>query len=116
MGLTILRRAGVANPTQVGVRRAIHLLARAWSDDRGVAFSSQFPIADVDDTAFALALLRWGGYNADPAVLDRFATVDRFVTYPGEANPSVSVNVHVVEGLAAIDHPQTATWRARRSS
>ncbi len=54
---------------------------------------------DADTTAVTLFALAQLGARRDPACLWGFATPTHFCTWPGETNPSTSVNAHVLEAF-----------------
>ena len=83
-------------------------LARLWnqSEGKGVGFSSEYSITDVDDTAMAYHVLNWAGYEPEYQALRRFERDQHFVCYPWEREGdwSLSANIHVLHALRDVDH------------
>jgi squalene-hopene cyclase-like protein len=69
----------------------------------GLGMSDYF-LADGDDTAAALAILRAAGRSAQIAILKQFAHNDHFCAYAGELQPSLSVTAHAIHGLHLAGH------------
>lgn len=103
--------ADAITPDHPEVRRSLDFLAKAWSDENGVGFSHQFTVPDLDDTAVAFTLLRWGGY---PVSADVFAAYERekhFCCYPGELDASLSANIRMLAALQFHrEHPKYEEW------
>lgn len=76
-------------------------LHRAWTADRGVGFSREYSVPDLDDTAVVYKLLCRSGYDLDPGVFRTYEREAHFVCYPFERNPSVGAHVHLLEALRA---------------
>ncbi|MAS38327.1 MAG: hypothetical protein CL610_30295 [Anaerolineaceae bacterium] len=109
--LSRLHSAGAIDPDIPDVRRLLEILWARWSPEKGISYSTDFPIEDVDDTAACIALLKWGGYPVDPEVFAHYEADDHFVTYHGETNPSPSSHLRIVGALRAFpDHPKTRGW------
>lgn len=63
-------------------------------------------LPDVDDTAKAIAALRYLDRPANPdALLHAFETESHFRTYQGERNPSFSSNCNVLISLLILEDP-----------
>jgi halimadienyl-diphosphate synthase len=71
----------------------------AWDPHRGVGFSRQYSVPDLDDTAVVFKLLRQTGYKVNPAVFTAYEQDTHFICYPYERNPSVGVHVHLMDAL-----------------
>jgi halimadienyl-diphosphate synthase len=87
----------------------LDFLEQAWQPGRGASFSARYAPKDGDDTSMAFeALLRFGRSVDRDAILS-YEQNDHFVCYHREADPSTSVNVHVLGALrqAGLDaqHP-----------
>jgi hypothetical protein len=67
--------------------------------ERGAAVGSGL-LCDADSTAVTLTALAHHGEVHRPDVLLRFDTGEHFHCWPGERNPSVSANAHVLETIA----------------
>jgi hypothetical protein len=71
---------------------------------------SDFFAPDGDDTAVAITVIHAMGYPVDITILDQFATGDRFHSYPGELQPSISVTAHAAHALACCGIPCPGSW------
>jgi halimadienyl-diphosphate synthase len=74
-------------------------LQQAWTNERGLGFSSDYSVPDLDDTAVVFKLLRRAGYSVDPSVFLNYERDTHFICFPFERNPSVGVNVHLLDAL-----------------
>lgn len=96
------------------VRRCLDRLWDSWLPSSGISSSEHFPVPDLDDTATAFALLRWGGYPVHADVFKYYEAETHFKCYPGEADPSISVNVRTLNALQTeTDHALFDTWQDR---
>ena len=79
----------------------VHLdsLHRAWDPQRGLGFSHQYSVPDLDDTAVVFKLLRQAGYEVNPSVFNAFERDNHFMCFPYERNPSMGVHVHLLDAL-----------------
>jgi halimadienyl-diphosphate synthase len=76
----------------------------------GVGFSPHvFP--DADDTAVTLFVLHNAGYDVDGSCLLQYERDDHFAVYPGELDPSISANLHILEALETL--PAVVRQRTR---
>ena len=87
-------------------------LSRAWVADRGVGFSREYSVPDLDDTAMVFKLLGRAGYSLDIAVFRQYERENHFACYSFERNPSVGVHVHLLEALS--QYPQNSETRQMR--
>lgn len=94
-----LRLTNALSPDDPVVRQHLDYLWQEWSPEKGLGFSTYFPIPDLDDTAVAYSLLRWGGYPVDVSVFSAYEGDDYFFCYPGEADQSLSVHVRLLDAL-----------------
>jgi halimadienyl-diphosphate synthase len=76
----------------------------------GIGWSST-GLPECDDTAMTLLALGRAGYDTDGSCLLAYERERHFVVMEHERDPSVSVNLHVLEALAAI--PARARARVR---
>lgn len=87
-------------------------LARLWerSKGMGLGFSSNYSTSDADDTAMVFSVLRRAGYSPESQVFRMFERDFHFVCYPWERDndSSLSVNIHVLDALRALDQDSTA--------
>ncbi|HSD83742.1 MAG TPA: hypothetical protein VLG46_07780 [Anaerolineae bacterium] len=74
-------------------------LRQAWTDKQGLGFSHDYSVPDLDDTAVVFKLLRRAGYAVDPTVFLNYERDGHFICFPFERNPSVGVNVHLLDAL-----------------
>jgi len=79
----------------------VHLdfLYQTWDARRGVGFSTQYSVPDLDDTAVVFKLLRLTGYDVDPAVFLTYEKDNHFMCFPYERTPSIGVHVHLLDAL-----------------
>jgi halimadienyl-diphosphate synthase len=109
--LNNLRHLEWVSPEHPDVRPILEFLWEAWSDTKGVGHSRYFNVADLDDTAAAFSVLRWGGYPASADAFARFETETHFKCYDGELDMSMSAQVRALSALQfAKEHPQHAAW------
>jgi hypothetical protein len=73
-------------------------LRRMVEREQGLGFGKNF-VADVDDTAVAVAVLQAAGQSPDTRYVHRFWHNDHFYTYVHELNPSVYSNAHALHAL-----------------
>ncbi|MBK8022535.1 MAG: hypothetical protein IPK19_14170 [Chloroflexi bacterium] len=97
--LNHLRLAGAVTPNHPVVQQALSFLWSQWSTDHGICLASHFPVPDVDDSAAAYTLLRWGNYSPNAGAFAFFEVEDHFVTFHGETDPSLSANVRLLATL-----------------
>jgi len=103
--LHTLHMAGLfAHPAlDAEVRAAVAQLG-ARMGPRGLGPSLHFA-ADADDTAVALCVLHLARRRPSAEALRQFESGDLFATFPGERNPSVSTNIHVLHALRLLEEP-----------
>lgn len=87
----------------------LDFLEKTWTPGRGVASMSPFSCYDGDATSLVHATLATFGRYLDLDAILRYEANEHFITYPLEANPAVSTNIHVLEALLnaglSRDHP-----------
>jgi len=109
--LNHFRTADAVSPNHPEVQRILLAIKDAWIPDRGVSFTKEFRVPDLDDTAVALTLLNWGGYPTSPDVFRHYEQEDYFACYPGELDMSLSVNMRTLVALQYCkDHPDYERW------
>jgi len=91
--------AGLLDDLRDEVRPCFDHFYRAWDDERGLGFSRQYSVPDLDDTAVVFKLLRKRGYDLDPLVFTAYEREDHLACFPYERNPSVGVHVHLLDTL-----------------
>jgi hypothetical protein len=92
-----LKQAGAIHPGQV--RSQLETLWKYWQRLKGLPYSSEFPVADLDCTSVGFDVLRWGGYPVDYSVFVPFEREDHFACYPGEIDLSLSAHVRLLHAL-----------------
>jgi hypothetical protein len=108
--LSYLRYCDVVTPEHSQVRRVLDFLWQAWRPEQGLSWSTYYSVPDLDDTAVGFTVLDWGGYPVRADVFAAYEDQDRFRCYPGEIDPSLSVNIRTLAALRAADHPQRHAW------
>ncbi|HEY1012649.1 MAG TPA: prenyltransferase/squalene oxidase repeat-containing protein [Herpetosiphonaceae bacterium] len=83
-------------------------LARALRP-QGLGFSDDF-IADGDDTAAAVAILKATGRDVDLGLLEQYQSDEYFLGYPGELQPSVSLTARGVHALQLFGKDVSRWW------
>jgi len=91
------------------IHKHLKYLNSCWSP-RGMPLSKGFSVPDGDNTSVTFELLTKYGYPADMDGLLSFEEDSHFKCYELEANPSASVNIHVIGALKQAgfpnDHPK----------
>jgi halimadienyl-diphosphate synthase len=91
--------ASLLDEVREEARAHLDYLYGAWDPERGVGFSRQYSVTDLDDTAVAFKLLYGAGYDVDPSVFASYEQDDHFICYPYERNPSIGAHVHLLDAL-----------------
>lgn len=84
---------------------ALRLLRAAWLPG-GVAFSTEFPAVDLDDSVLAALSITAGGERVSPDFLDHFVAPDYFLCYLEDRRGAVAPNLHAIEALRVLGHPR----------
>lgn len=79
----------------------IDSLWHSWDNSRGVGFSRDYPVADLDDTAVVFKLLKRAGYPVSGDAFLQFEKDSYFTCYTFERTPSIGANVHLLDALGA---------------
>jgi halimadienyl-diphosphate synthase len=109
--LNSLRLAGAIPPDHPEVKRALDLLWKAWSAEKGIGFSAFSSVTDLDCTSTSFAVLRWGGYPVDPDVFAPYELDDHFFCFRDEADISLSAHIRILAALRMLDpQPRTQKW------
>ncbi|XP_014554347.1 hypothetical protein COCVIDRAFT_105200 [Bipolaris victoriae FI3] len=107
--LTTLLEASFT-PEQLGkenLEQITQVLNKALEEEGGILGFSPRVGVDADDTAKTMLTLRMLGHHVDPsALLQRFETEDRFLTYQFERTPSFSANCNVLSALLHMQSPE----------
>ncbi len=99
-GLWNLRLAGPPDhDTLAACQPHLDALERAWAPGRGISSFGARALCDGDATAFVYETLASFGRTLDLDAVLAYEGTDHFRTYPVEANPSISTNVHVLAAL-----------------
>lgn len=108
---------GALSPDHPRVAELLQMMWERWSPETGISCSEYFPVPDLDDTATAFLLLRWGGYPVSADVFNSYEADTHFLCYPGEASLSLSVNVRALAALQTERaHPQFEAWSQKLSA
>jgi halimadienyl-diphosphate synthase len=91
--------AGLLDELEEQARPHLEYLYQAWGPQRGVGFSRQYSVPDLDDTAVVFKLLYKAGYDVHPQVFKAYEGENHFICFPYERNPSVGVHVHLLDAL-----------------
>jgi halimadienyl-diphosphate synthase len=91
--------AGLLTELWGEARPHLDSLYHAWDQHRGVGFSQEYSVPDLDDTAMVFKLLRRAGYDVSPTVFTRFERDSHFICYPYERNPSIGAHIHLLDAL-----------------
>jgi halimadienyl-diphosphate synthase len=94
-----LQLAGFFDELREEVKERLDELYQCWDSRRGVGFSREYSVPDLDDTAVVFKLLHQAGYDVDPSVFASYERDAHFICYPFERNPSLGVNVHLLDAL-----------------
>jgi halimadienyl-diphosphate synthase len=109
--LNNLRSVGAISPDDPQVRPLLEFLYRAWNPVNGVNYASNYEITNLDDTAEAFIVLRWGGYDVSADVFAYYEEDTHFRCFNHEANPSLRANIRLLSALQwHSDHPQFEVW------
>lgn len=88
------------------IEPGLDFLEKTWTPGRGVASMSPWSCYDGDATSLVHATLATFGRYLDLDAIFLYEATDHFITYPLEANPAVSTNIHVLEALLNAGLPQ----------
>lgn len=112
--LNHLRLAGAIQPDDPEVRRILDFLWDMWSPQHGVAFTSRQVVRDLDDTAVAFTMLRWGGYPVSADVFAAYEDERHFRCWSNELDPSLSVNIRTIAALQTeTQHKDFERWNLK---
>jgi len=100
-----LYQAGLVEHVLSFVIPHLEYLYQAWQE-QGLAFSTESPLQDLDDTAVGYLLLKKNGFEVDPKVFAFYERDTHFECYPYEMDASIGANAHVLEALTAFPHPR----------
>jgi halimadienyl-diphosphate synthase len=81
------------------IKPHLDALYQAWDHRRGIGFSRQYSVPDLDDTAVVFKLLYRAGYDVDPDVFTTYERNDHFMCFPYERNLSLGVHIHLLDAL-----------------
>lgn len=91
--------AGLLDELTEEAKPHLDYIYETWNPERGVGFSRRYSVPDLDDTAVGFKLLRRAGYDISPDVFAAYEVADRFICFPYERNPSIGVQVHLLDAL-----------------
>ena len=81
--------------------KSIHYYLLASWRSHGVGWASNGPV-ESDDTAMVLLALHRAGYEVDGSCLLAYERAEHFAVLEYERDPSVSVNLHILEALQTL--------------
>jgi halimadienyl-diphosphate synthase len=87
------------NETLALCQAPLDFLEAAWRPGKGVALSEGYTPVDGDDTSVVYKMLTHFGRPVDIEAVLQYEREDYFSCYALEANPSVSVNIHMLGAL-----------------
>lgn len=99
------RLVGAVSVAHPQVQHLVQRISQFWSPQNGLSSSEFFSAPDLDDTAVGWTVLHWAGYPVQPDVFAAFEGVDYFHCYPGEHDPSMSVNLRTLAALQQLKAP-----------
>jgi halimadienyl-diphosphate synthase len=115
--LNNLRVSDAISPNDPQVKRLLDFLYEVWDPEYGLTYSSDYGVTDLDDTAEAFIVLRWGGYDVSASVFAPYEEEDGFRCFKGEANRSLSANIRLLGALRwHDDHPEFERWSFKIAS
>lgn len=91
---------GILNDFILHARPHLDNLWQSWNEQRGVGFSRDYPVMDMDDTAVVAKLLKRAGYPVNPDVFLPYEKDTYFTCYTFERTPSIGANVHLLDTLS----------------
>lgn len=91
--------AGLLDELKEEAKVHLDYFYQAWDQHRGIGFSREYSVPDLDDTAIVFKLLRQAGYDVDPAVFIAYERDNHFMCFPYERNPSLGVHIHLLDAL-----------------
>ena len=101
-----LQHAGPLDPAiSASLQPHLDYLQAAWRPGRGIGFSASYSPTDGDDTSVVFEVLHRAGQPVDIEGLLSYELEDRFRCYEYEADPSISVNCHVLSALRQAGYP-----------
>jgi halimadienyl-diphosphate synthase len=83
----------------------LDFLQSSWNPKKGIALSAGFTVPDGDNTSVVFDLLAQHNRKVDINGLLSFFEQDHFRCYDLEANPSFSVNIHMLGALRRVGYP-----------
>jgi hypothetical protein len=109
-GLYALLLTGLLNhpDLQDVVAPKIAMLRAMVEEEQGLGFGEGF-VADVDDTAVAVAVLLAAKQDVDIQYVQHFWFGDHYYTFSHELNPSVFSNAHALHALVLCGEPSQLT-------
>ena len=99
-----LQLSGLISPGHELLQDHLAKLWRFWRPEKGMVYHEYFQEPDLDDTAVAFSLLKWGGYTVDSNVFNYFSGDNHFYCYHGESDPSLSANIRTLIALQTEKH------------
>ncbi|XP_052115383.1 ent-copalyl diphosphate synthase 1 isoform X2 [Arachis duranensis] len=89
-----LERLGISRYFEPDIKDFMTYISRYWTD-KGLGWTRDSGVPDIDDTVMAFRLLRLHGHQVLPDALKHFEKNGEFFCFPGETNPSMSATFNL---------------------
>ncbi|XP_057723590.1 (-)-kolavenyl diphosphate synthase TPS28, chloroplastic-like isoform X1 [Arachis stenosperma] len=89
-----LERLGISRYFEPDIKDFMTFISRYWTD-KGLGWTRDSGVPDIDDTVMAFRLLRLHGHRVLPDALKHFEKNGEFFCFPGETNPSMSATYNL---------------------
>jgi halimadienyl-diphosphate synthase len=90
-------------PIKNHYKHILSYLKENWSNE-GISMSKTYPSKDLDDTAVVFKILSSNNTKLDPSVFTQYFHEDHFKCYKSERNPSMVVQVRVLDAVKSTNH------------
>lgn len=80
------------------MEQGVHYLHQSWKTN-GLGISKSGLLPDADDSALAMNVLSFFGYEVETEFLDFYYSEKGYLSFPFERNPSVSTNIHILDAI-----------------
>ncbi|KAK4285651.1 hypothetical protein QN277_002321 [Acacia crassicarpa] len=85
-----LERLGIARYFQPHIKQILDYVHRNWNE-RGIGWTKDSDLPDLDDTSMGFRLLRLNGYDVSPNVFKTFEKDGEFCCLPGQTDEGATV-------------------------
>ncbi len=100
--LNMLDRVGLLARFETRVRSILDNIYKYWDDQKGISWSKEIDLPDLDDTAVAYRLLKKYKYAVDADALKEFFHKGNISCFKGELHGGVSHNANLLITLDSI--------------